>query len=294
MEDDGNSFHSLSTETLSDEEFHSFDDDSSFRSEMSVQGCRYLTVKIEEGNEMALTGMHENNWRTVTDTPLHFLLQQLRMSQNEREWRCIAGSFPLWTYETNVLGRYCAWKSGDIDIFHVCTYTDFLWHSFYPFIVRLWEHGFNVIIYSAQRPPQGERVSPMMLMGYALQGIQEDADMYHNLPIDALFDVDVSSLTDEVDNFSFILKTNAEVTDDIINTFDINICQIQMIWNEQELHTLYAPMSIQDDIIARNMRVTYTITEQEDDTQNMRRTQQRRRKYEHRGYNTIGIAYRHT
>jgi hypothetical protein len=261
------------------------DDDSSIGSEVVVDGCRVLSVVIEIGSDMALPG--RSIWQGEAETPIQFLLQQLDMSRNDKDWRCIAGSYALYCFETKVLARSCDWRSGDVDIFHVCTYTEFLWRSFYPFLARLWSWGFHIRLYSTATPPGGERISPLRLMGYAMQGIT-NADVYENMPVDALFDVDVSAITDEVECFSFLLNSDLSDTLEVVDNFDIDICQLRMIWpSGEDQYAIYAPTSISNNIMMRQMSVTFRHLQ----GQNEQKTRKRKEKYERRGYKTIAIRY---
>ena len=198
---------STTTQTVSDSSSDTtFNDDSSIASEVVVGRCRCLYVIIELGNNM--TSLSEGNlWQEGAATPLQFLLDQLDLSENNIDWRCIAGSYALYCFETDMLCRPCHWKSGDIDIFHVCTYTEFLWRSFYPFLVRLWSRGFRIRFYSDEGPVGGELVTPLRLMGHAMHGLTA-VNEYNNMAVDALFDVDVSAFTDEIECFSFLLNSD--------------------------------------------------------------------------------------
>jgi hypothetical protein len=103
-------YASTSTETASDSSSNvTLDDISSIASEVVGTGCRFLGVVIELGNNM--TSLSEANlWQEGAATPLQFLLDQLDLSEKNIDWRCIAGSYALYCFETDVLCRPCHWN----------------------------------------------------------------------------------------------------------------------------------------------------------------------------------------
>ena len=276
-------YESTSTETASDSSSNvTLDDISSIASEVVGTGCRFLGVVIELGNNM--TSLSEANlWQEGAATPLQFLLDQLDLSEKNIDWRCIAGSYALYCFETDVLCRPCRWKSGDIDIFHVCTYTKFIWCYFYPFLVRLWSKGFRIRFYSDETPVGGELVTPLKLMGYAVHDLKV-VHKYDNMAVDALFDVNVSAITHEIERFSFLLNSDLSDTLEVVDNFDIDICKLRMVWpNGEDQYTISAPKPIRDNITMQKMTVTFRNVP----GQNKQKTRKRKEKYERRGYNTI-------
>jgi len=276
---------SVSIRTVSTASFFTNDDESVTGSDVILNTSRsqILNIELQEGDDMTL--LDGTHWQEQAETPLKFLLNQLNMSTNEKEWRCIAGSYALRCFETDVLGRRCDWRSGDVDVFHVCTYAEFLWYSFYPFLARLWNWGFHIVLHTVVNSPNGERVSPLTLMSYITRGITDEDD-YGHVAVDALFDVDISTITDEVDYLSFLLNSNLSDTLEVVDDFDIDICQLRMIWpsGDEQQYAIYAPTSISNNIMMRQMTVTYRVTQCE------YRTRKRKEKYESRGYKTVAVV----
>jgi hypothetical protein len=124
-------------------------------------------------------------------------------------------------------------------------------------------------------------------MGHATQGLTA-VNEYNNMAVDALFDVNVSAITDEIKCFSFLLNSDLSDTLEVVDNFDIDVCKLRMIWpSGEDQYAIYAPTSISNNIMMRQMSVTFRHLQ----GQNEQKTRKRKEKYERRGYKTIAIRY---
>jgi len=195
-------------------------------------------------------------------------------------------------YESIVLQRDIDWKPRDLDVYHAgMDYTDFTWKYFYPYLVTLYNRGFNITLFTPDHPYAGVLSTPAMVIGYAMSPLPVGCpEMYPNLSLRAIMDIDISALTDEIDSISFILHRDADDTTQIVDEFDINICRLRMIWTLDDNFIFSKTCDLHAAIVNKIMAVFYG-SRYVNDTATTRRTELRRLKYETRGYATGAVHY---
>jgi len=258
---------------------------SEFSSQINDHGLRHVHIKIINGSEFGFDGLERiQQVQPRAATVLEFILSALGMQYDNFESRCIAGSYALKTYEERILHRNVAWPANDIDVFHVAStdITDFSWNSVYPFLHWFQVCGYEIILYDATYHPNGTHVTPATIMGY-LASPDALGDAYPSLQLRAIVDVNVASITNEVQKVSFLLHNHARTTKEIVNAFDIDICRVRMTWSLDDGYHLHSNQRMTRHIIERKMNVYYR-TYHRYDSDTARDTSVRVRKYMQRGY----------